>query len=357
MTEISRRTLRILTAAVLVAAVASTGAAAASSRSAAVAGVRAELAYVTGDGNPYISWVRPLAGGAARRVGHGANVLLSPDGARVADTSYATTGSGLRIVSLTGGVTRAYYNLARATPSALAWSADSRYLAVGVTPASGTSGGRLDVVDTRTGRVHTIIRGAVCGASFSPDSTDQLVFSIAKTYCLESSSNLYEAARSWSYHRTTSDGRSAYPVWSTGGIAFDRFKGRGTNAAPAMQIWLMAPGRTGERQVTRITVPPLLYGLEPVAASSDGKRLLARLVGEDTDSAYAVSMATGKATELLDGADPVQAQAISRDGRTVLVDAGAFENPPNLGRLETMPFTGGKPTVLVRHSVSGSWTR
>ena len=357
MTKISRRIPRTLAAALLGLGALAVTASAAQSGGARVAAVAPKLAYVTGNGNPYYSWVRPLAGGRARKVGNGGAVLLAPNGSQVAVTSFASAGVGLHIVSTADGASRGYYDLKRVLPSALSWSVDSRYLAVDASPVSGTGGGRLDVIDTRTGSDTTIKKGTVCGASFSDTSFDELVFSIARGLCLESPSDLYQSSVTGSSYRTTTDGRSVYPVWGADGIAYDRFTSRGSQSAPSMQIFFMQYRHSGSRQVTHLKVPALLDGLQPLAFSADGKRLLAQLVGEDTESAYAVTMASGSAKELLDQRLPVQAFGISRDGRTLLVDSGAFENSPDMGRLETMPFGGGSPHVLVRKSPGGSWNR
>jgi hypothetical protein len=52
----------------------------------------------------------------------------------------------------------------------------------------------------------------------------------------------------------------------------------------------------------------------------------------------------------------VQGAAISADGRSVLVSAGAFEQSPGHGTVETVPFGGGAPTVLARGASEPSWT-
>jgi hypothetical protein len=39
----------------------------------------------------------------------------------------------------------------------------------------------------------------------------------------------------------------------------------------------------------------------------------------------------------------------------VLVDVGGFEQSPSHGTVETLPFAGGRPTVLVKHAGDPVW--
>jgi hypothetical protein len=46
---------------------------------------------------------------------------------------------------------------------------------------------------------------------------------------------------------------------------------------------------------------------------------------------------------------------ISRDGKRVLVDVGGFEGPANAGKVESLSFAGGSPTILAQHGNVPSW--
>ena len=65
--------------------------------------------------------------------------------------------------------------------------------------------------------------------------------------------------------------------------------------------------------------------------------------------------ATGVPHELTVAGQDVDAAGISSGGATVLVDQGAFMDVPSNGRVETLPFAGGRPTVLISHGADPSW--
>jgi hypothetical protein len=228
----------------------------------------------------------------------------------------------------------------------LAWSPDSRYLAL-------TANG-LVIFDARTHKVRRIARGAVLGASFAPRTPDRLVYGLANTFL--SPSNLYTIRASGTNpQRLTSDGRSANPVWGRLGIAFDRVTSRDMSA-PAYQIFLLSGGRA--RQITNLPQPSfLLNGLVPVAVAAGGSHLLAAYQGEDTDQAWTVNLKTGAARRIISKRGYVTPWGISRNGRRVLIQIGAFEGPASGGKVATVPFAGGPATILVRHGASPSWNR
>jgi hypothetical protein len=91
--------------------------------------------------------------------------------------------------------------------------------------------------------------------------------------------------------------------------------------------------------------------------SADGERLLTEYVGQDTSEAWTIQLATAKVRKLGISGASVTAGGLSRDGTTVLVDDNGFLNSASAGVVETLPFTGGKATVLVRHAVFPSWNR
>ncbi len=91
--------------------------------------------------------------------------------------------------------------------------------------------------------------------------------------------------------------------------------------------------------------------------SADGERLLTEYVGQDTSEAWTIQLATAKVRKLGISGASVTAGGLSRDGTTVLVDYNGFLNSASAGVVETLPFTGGKATVLVRHAVFPSWNR
>jgi len=101
----------------------------------------------------------------------------------------------------------------------------------------------------------------------------------------------------------------------------------------------------------------------PLAFSADGSRLLAEFEGEDTSEAWTVRIASGRARRVTvsghsrSRSRSIQAAGISSDGSTLLIDENAFEEPASNGRVASIPFAGGRSTVLVAHGSEGSWNR
>jgi hypothetical protein len=334
----------------------------------------ARLTYVTGTArspSPLV-WVAAASGLEPKLLGPGGDPLLAPDGQLVAAALFGATanseaGPSLAIYSTSGAPVTEYLSLATATATPLAWSADSRYLAVSlqstaVNNIAQRSG--LAVIDTQTGTATTIAHGQIYGASFAPagfapgastpGGGDHLVFARAPSLAPRAPTNLYTSQPDGSAMKLlTHDGRSLNPVWGPRYIAYDRERMR--HESPEYQIWLASPSGVRARKVTHVSVGPLVAGLVPLAFSASGSRLLAEFEGEDTSAAYTVNVASGHAREVSVHGRAVQGAGISRDGRTVLVDENAFEQPPSAGRVATIPFTGGRSRVLIAHGSQGSW--
>jgi hypothetical protein len=322
-----------------------------------------KLAYVTESaaGTSKV-WVAAANGSGAKLLGLGVQPLLSPDGQSVAVSLFGATpgaeehGPAIGIYPTSGAPIADYLSLETATSTPLAWSPDSRYLAVyrqsnGFTNIAAASG--LDVIDTRTGTVTSIAEGAIYGASFARDGSDRLVYAVAHSLSPSAATNLYVSeADGAGTHRISSDGRSLFPVWGPTYIAYDRERMR--HLSPEYQIWLATPAGVRVRKLTHVTVGSLLQGLVPLAFSANGSRLLAEFEGEDTSNAYAVTVASGHARAVTVHRQTVQAAGISSDGSTLLLDMGSFEQAPSSGRIVTVPFAGGHATVLA-HGSQASW--
>jgi Tol biopolymer transport system component len=324
------------------------------------------LAYVTETtaGTSKV-WIAAPNGGGRKLLGSGQQPLVAPSGEAVAVSLFGVAageeehGPAIGIYPAAGGPIASYLSLETATVTPLAWSPDSRYLAVyrqsnQVVDIAANSG--LDVIDTQTGTVHAIATGTIYGASFARDGSDRLVFALAHSLSLSAPTNLYESeADGAGLRRITSDGRSLNPVWGQAYIAYDRERMR--HLSPEYQIWLAAPTGAPIRKVTHIAVNALAAGLVPLEFSADGLRLLAEFEGEDTSNAYAVNVSTGRARSVTVHGRSVQGAGISSDGSTLLVDENSFEQPPTQGRVSSIPFVGDHPTVLVAHGSQGSWNR
>lgn len=302
-------------------------------------------------------WVATGAGHAQRRLGGGDEPLISPSGAYVASSPDASSGSALTIFSTHGGAKHGFFNEADVYAIPLGWSYDSRYLAVslqgvGVNPVTGAG---LAVIDTATMTATMVAHGLVSGASFSPrgiHTSPWLVYGLAHSESLTAKVNLFVAGPSFAtVTQLSSDGRSLNPLWTRKGIVFDRERLRLKEGYPAYQLWLDAHGL---RQLTHMKIGQLVSGLFPVSASSSGNRLLATYIGQDTDYAWRVQISPLRVNQIKVAGDPVQGGAVSTNGRRLLVDQGAFMRPPSDGRVEWIPFSGGRAHPLA-HGADPSW--
>jgi len=308
-------------------------------------------------------WIAAANGSDAKLLGQGLQPLLAPNGQSVAVSLFGAmvgaqeNGPSIGIYPVSGAPIANYLSLETATATPLAWSPDSRYLAV-ARQSNGTTniaaGSGLDVIDMQTGTVTPIAAGTIYGASFARDGSDKLVFGLSHSESFAGGVNLYMSeADGAGLHRITSDGRSLNPVWGPTYIAYDRERNR--HLSPEYQIWLATPAGARVRRLTHIAVGSLVQGLVPLAFSASGSRLLAEFEGEDTSGAYAVTVASGRARSVTVHGQMVQGAGISSDGSTLLIDAGSFEQPPSHGRIVTVPFAGGHATVLVAHGSQASW--
>ncbi len=308
-------------------------------------------------------WIASRSGGERKLLGPGQQPLLAPNGRSVAVSLFGVSsgvsehGPSIGIYPAEGGPIANYLSLETATATALAWSPDSRYLVLyqqSNETVDIAAGSGLDVIDTHTGTVTSIAQGAIYGASFARDGSDRLVFALSHSLSPSARTNLYESeADGAGLHPVTSNGRSLNPVWGPRYIAYDRERMR--HLSPEYQIWLASPSGASVRKVTHVAVGSLVQGLVPLAFSADGSRLLAEFEGEDTSGAYAVSVASGRARSVTVHGQMVQGAGISSDGSTLLVDEGAFEQPPSHGRIAAIPFAGGSSEVLVAHGSQASW--
>jgi len=322
------------------------------------------VAYVTETArSPARVWIASAAGREARVLGPGDSPLLAPNGQSVAASLFGTgaspeQGPALAIYSTTPAPTSAYLNLATATVQPLAWSPDSRYLALSLQSTAVTNGAQLSglaVLDTTTGTITTIAHGQIYGASFAPEGSDRIVYGRAASLALAAAVNVFISQPDGSgVQALTRDGRSLNPVWGPRYIAYDRERLRPLDA-PLYQIWLASPTRAAVRRVTNVPVGPLVVGLVPLSFSADGARLLTEFEGQDTSEAWTVRVSSGRARRLTVRGRSVIAAGISRDGATVLVDEGSFEEPSSNGRVATVPFSGGRSQVLIGHGAQASW--
>lgn len=324
------------------------------------------IAYVTQTGSSQpVVWTIHADGTQNTRIGPGFTPQTAPGGQLIAASLFGAsagsseTGPALAVYSTAGAPTQTYFDLAGETTEPLAWSADGRYVAVDVQSTKLKNAAKLSglaIVDITTGTAKMIARGQIFGASFAPNGSDEVVYGRAAKQTLTAPVNLYRSNADGSGTvALTRDGRSLFPLWGPTAIAYDRERLRREDA-PVYQIWLRSTsGAT--RRLTNVRVRTLVSGLTPLAFSADGSRLLAQFVGQDTSEAWTVSVPSGRARRLAPRSPrfPLQAAGISSDGSTVLVNEGGVDGPASEGRVATLPFAGGRSTVLVAHGSQASW--
>jgi len=321
------------------------------------------VAYVTGTSTSKV-WLASASGSEAKLLGPGEQPLLAPDGQLVAVSLFGVSsgveeqGPALGLYSASGAPLVDYLNLETNTASPLAWSQDSRYLAVELQSTQivdGKVASSLDVIDTQTQTVTQIAQGTIYGVSFAHDGSDKLVFGLSHSQSFAGGVNLYTSEPDGSgLQRLTSDGRSLNPLWGPRYIAYDRERTR--KLSPEYQIWLASPsGGAPVRRVTHIAVDALAQGLVPLAFSASGDRLLAQFEGQDQSGAYAVNVVTGRAREVTVHGRAVIGAGISSSGSTLLIDENALFQPPSKARVASIPFAGGRSHVIVAHGSQASW--
>jgi Tol biopolymer transport system component len=321
------------------------------------------VAYVTGgQTGAFHVWVADTTGGNARELGIGDQPVVSPNGRMVVDSS-DSNGYAITVYRTSTGAARSYFSLKKVTSFSmpLAWSSDSRYVAVALSP-NDLETAALAIIDTRTGRAKVIEKGTVVhGASFAPAGSDQLAYAgDTRSLSLGSPTNIFTVTPNGTTRRQlTTDGQSLNPVWGRLGIAFDRERTPATGYSPLYQIWFMRSNGSHREQITHthVGLPHLIHGLVPLALSADGSRLAAELEGQDTSRGYAVSILTRRSTQLEASGHSVTAWGISRDGRSILVDVGLLFGAPDQSSIEQIPFFGGAGTPLIAQGDDPSWNR
>jgi hypothetical protein len=280
--------------------------------------------------------------GGTHRLGSGQEPSVAPDGLLIAASGLGARGPGLTLYATATGRLHSFFSdSGLAYP--LAWSPDSRYLAVFLSGTARSATG-LVVIDTATMTTTSIATGVIRGASFAPSGPDRLVYGYASTLPNTADVNLYAVNPDGSAReQLTADGDSLYPLWTVKGVVYFR-ETRSADAVPAsMQLGLLHPA--GSTQLTNMRFPAGYVRL--LTASADGNRLIVQLVLKRRVGAGAreilaidtVQLSPRRVRErklLVDG--------ISRDGRTLLVERAAQRS--DRGVVETIPFGGGRPTQV-----------
>jgi Tol biopolymer transport system component len=308
----------------------------------------AALVYVKGpnSGHPVV-WAARDDGTAPRRIATGSLPVISPDGKWVAWRDFANNAVRLRKVR-----GRNVRKIAKSLSiGAVAFSPDSKRLGMALRR-------RLIVYDIAARASATVARGFINGFSFSPDSASLVYGTSGRDEAFDAPSDLYALElNSDNKMRVTRDRKSLNPLWGPNGeIVFDR-QTRREGDAPRYNLFGIHPDGGALRRITALRIPPLLSGLVPLEMSADGGRLLADFTGQDTSVGFAVNPRTGRTRALSKNMETgFMATDLSADGRKVLGQTGGAD-PANRHNVVTVPYAGGKPTVLVRRAAYPDWTR
>lgn len=287
-------------------------------------------------------WRANPTGGDHRRFLEGEYPQLSPDGRLVAFTRSTPSPrtSDVLVVRTGGGSPTVLEHLAGDhvwTDNVPTWAPDSRHLAV-----SNNVG--LFIIDTKTGARKLLLRqrrtASIESVGFSPDSRSIVYGVVDRT----GGDIFIETSTGGRPRRITHDHQSFNPVWARHGIAFNR------GGFAHGDIWMIAANDSRIHRLTRTHA-----GIYPAFFSADGSRLLAANPAMHNGRLWAVDMRTGRARDLTGWRGDLFPQGLSRDGRTILAAVGCGGTLSPYGYIETVPFGGGKPRVIVRGPCRASW--
>jgi dipeptidyl aminopeptidase/acylaminoacyl peptidase len=291
-------------------------------------------------------WRAQANGSHAVRLLRGSAPVVSPDGRTIAFTrSRLVTSGGATSTVATLWLVRSDGSHARRITSTagafwpLVWSPDSRRLIAGGSDrlylVVRSTNAIRPLPGTETGRTFAIQQ-----VSFAPEAR-----SIVYDRFDQTGADLYELSFDGGLPAQLShDHKSFAPLWGPSKIAYQRGFLRG-------DIWLMS----GEGQTnTRLT--RTAAGYYPAAWSRDGRRLLGANPAMHNGRLWAVQVATGRARPLTRWVGDLFAQGLSRNGQVVYAAVGCGGVTSALGWLETIPFKGGRPTVIVHGPCRGSWS-
>jgi hypothetical protein len=309
----------------------------------------ATLTYVKGQsGEQTTVYVADDDGTNAHKIGKGESPVVSPDGRWVA---WVAPGEPARVLMRLADRSRKARKVVQtAVVGDLQFSPDSKTLGI-------VANTRLWVYDIHDRESVKAASGNIRGFSYSPDSSTVAFGTSGHNDAAGAPSDLYSFEMATKQRvRITRDRKSLNPLWTAGGIIHDRQKPR-QDDAPSYNLFRIQPDGGSLERITSLKIPPLFSGLVPLEMSGNGKRLLAQLEGQDTSAGFAVNVTNGKVRALTrDFETGFVAADLSADGKTVLGQTGG-PDPTNKHHVATMPYRGGKRTVLVRNASQPDWNK
>jgi hypothetical protein len=283
-------------------------------------------------------------GSHVRRLASGDDAWISPNGRLVAvedsDPGQQIFHPRLKVYRAGGGPP---LFVIRRGFGPIDWSPDSTLLAAAEGVSLNTQ--HLVVIDARTGARTRLLTGELGGPTFSPDAT-QIAF-IRSDIGDDIGGTLQVIDVATRAVRTLAE-HVGQLAWGPHEIAFSRMSGNDYGFA---NIAAIQPDGSGFRWLTHVA-PRKASGFTPVDWSADGTRLLASYYRNATPISYAIDAVNGGARRIARGVYP---RALSRDGLRVI---GGTGNPYccDLGPINVVrvPWTGGKPHILIRKAFRAS---
>jgi hypothetical protein len=233
----------------------------------------------------------------------------------------------------------------------LRFSPDSRFL---LGRAGGRSGYAL--VELRSG-ARRAISGAIHQPSFAADSSS--LFFDRQTGRAASGYARYDLYRYTIANRRsvrlTTDGRSLGPVAGPDRVAYSRVL-RWYPDGPSTSVWTMLPSGAARRALVRVGAGSF-GAVSPLAWGESGKRLVGTAASLVSSPPVAIDPASGAVRVLVRGAGSgyTLTEAVSKQADAVLVVLRREDT--QTGTLASVPYGGGRPTVLARGVTFADWNR
>ena len=307
-------------------------------------------------------WVAAADGSHPREVtANGYGGSLSADGRWLTfECPQAQAGSSfalLFLVDLTTGETRPLGKT----------SGNERWAPIGGRIAVSQPGG-LFMIDAASGRRTRLLALRVRSLDFAPDGKSIVLARGSGTAgTSQERSDIFLLRLSGHVlARLTNDGHSKSPIVSRTGIAYVRF--RNAYYTPAPEAWLMHRDGSGQRLLARCCESrawrshgDATQGYRTVAVSTDGKNLL--VCGPSSIDCFPMAIDLRSGRRHFFNLLPIPPQETSTaldltaDGRTALVVVGPVHDGPGRWRLYSVPFAGGKSTLVALDAVEGRWRR
>lgn len=295
----------------------------------------------------------------------GTSAVISPDGTRLAYQPFrGSAGPGaVRILTIADGAILTTTQICRGLP---VWSPDGTRLACTTetsTAAGYITGEGLALIDAGTGARTTLIRAPrnqVGAVDWSPDGT-RIAYSNGRF--ASTTSNVYIADPANMAGRVLAVRDATGPVWGPAKIAVTRYTrrrvrigGQPTTVVHS-QIWTVNPTGGGARKLTSVPAGPFLI-TGPFASSwtPDGASVIGAIGGDDYSVPITVNAATGAVRRLGSGRTMAFPEAVSTDGRTLLMNENFIEGD---GRLRLVGIGGRQGRIILRGvstvSVTATW--